>query len=442
MDPTSQTPHNSPRNRLEICCKIDGPPRKGAIVCFCRESRKSPIVYFGMNQTAYGEVAVVKRGNANKGGVTAIINADQKTMELTHQLANCDQVKKLIAEWCLPEKQGNALVDLIEQTVWGRGKALLFRLAEIYAQAETGCRRMERVLLSGECFGSGLFSREHDTTPVTLDFDDFVKLRSIFPVAAGQVKHLLVAACSSGFRGNIPIYRKMYPNVQTIMAYASKAPAGWIAYKDITHWESNTDKRKHKTLAFIPKRMDPKYPDGEHWIKVATWSIREGYGVDEEPLSKLLGRVKSMEPEFMACMTGADEPNRNPERGIAHDYFRLLIELAYREDYDDKTGRSKYAVQLEQAKRLRYWARIRVRFGNEYEERLRKGFQAARLDIPDFKEMTRAELIAHIAQLKAAEKSGKVCDVGMAVADVLAALRLLRGLYELDSTTIPKEWLE
>lgn len=436
MNPTSQPRNSQPKNRWGLGCKLDGPNRKGATVCLSK-TRKSPIVYLGMNRTAYGESNAVKRANSDRGGVTAIINADQKA-EMIRSLADRDQVKQLVDAWCLPEKQANAVVDLIEQTAWGRAKVLLFRLAEVYAQAETGCRRMERVLLSGECFGSGLFSREHGTTAVTLDFDDFVKLRTIFPVAAAQVKHLLVSGCSSGYRGNMDEYRKMYPNVQTIMAYVGKAPAGQIAHSDIVHWESHTDKDTVKTLAPIPKRKDPKHPDGEHWIKVATWSPCEGYSLDEEPLAKLLERIKRTEPDFLKCMKGEQEPSGDPERGVPHDYFRLLMDLAHREDYDDDTGRATYAVQREQAKRLRYWVRIRIRFGREYDEPLGRGFVAAHQDMPDFAAMTRAGLIEQISRLEAAQAR----DVGMAVAEIAATLRLLRGLRDLDSTTIPRAWVE
>jgi len=428
-------------DRWEPGRRTDGTTHKGALVCLRRQIKSCPVVYLGMNRTAYKESDVIKRGNASRGGVTAIINADQK-QALIDKLADVEQVKQFVATWCLPDGQATAVADLIEHTGWGRAKALLLRLAEVYAQAESGRRRVDRVVLSGECYGSGLFSGEHETTPVMLDFEDFIKLRRIFPLAAGQVKHLLVSACSSGFQGNIRDYREMYPRVQTIMAYASKAPSGQMARSDIAFWESQTDKDVCRTLAHMAERKDPKHPEGEHGIKVATWSASAGYWVDEKPLSELLARIRAKEPGFLACVSGASEPDTNPGVGAANDYFRLLMELVNRQDYDDEAGRARYAIQREQAKRLRQWARIRVRFGQEYDDRLTRGFRGAGLQIPDFASMTRAQLVGHIGRLKAVLESRKPGEAGMEVADVRAALRLLKGLHDLDSTTIPQAWLE
>jgi hypothetical protein len=171
---------------------------------------------------------------------------------------------------------------------------------------------------------------------------------------------------------------------------------------------------------------------------VATWSAREGFRLDEEPLAELLKRIERLQHEFLKCMNGDEEPSGDPERGVPHDYFRLLMDLANQEDYDDEAGRAQYAVQREQAKRLRYWARIRIRFGKDYEEPLEKGFMAAHREVPDFTVMTRAGLIRQIALLEAAQ----VRDVEMSVAEVRATLCLLRGLRDLDSTTIPRTWVE
>jgi hypothetical protein len=422
--------------------KTDGPEHEGAaLVCLRRKIEGRPVVYLGMNGTAHKESDVIKRGNAGRGGVSAIINADQK-QALIDKLADVEQVKQVVATWCLSDGQVTAVADLIEHTAWGRAKALLLCLADVYAQAETGRRRVDRVVLSGECYGSGLFSREHDTTPVMLDFEDFIKLRRIFPIAAGQVKHLLVSGCSSGFQGNIRDYREMYPGVQTIMAYASKAPSGQMARSDIAFWESHTAKDGCRTLPYIAERKDPKHPQGEHGIRVATWSASAGYRVDEKPLAELLAKIRAKEPDFLACQSGAAEPDTNPGVGAANGYFRLLMELVNRQDYEDEAGRARYATQREQAMRLRQWVRIRVRFGQEYDARLTRGFRGAGLQIPDFASITRAQLVGHIRRLEAVLEISKPGDVGMEVADVSAALRLLKGLRDLDSTTIPQAWLE
>ena len=89
--------------------------------------------------------------------------------------------------------------------------------------------------------------------------------------------------------------------------------------------------------------------------------------------------------------------------------------------------------------RLRYWTLVRESFGKEYDEQLRRGFQAAGLKMPDFARMGRADLLGHIRDLDGAKP--KLRDDGAALAGIMATLRLLRGLRDLDSDIIPRRWI-
>ena len=421
----------------------EGPNRGVALVCLRRKIGNRPVVYFGLNKAAHVEAENVRRKNANKGGVTKIINIDY-TAEVVEQRTKDGQVQQLVSTWCLPEDQGEAVVRLLEG--FGdhrRGRLLLSLLAGVYAEAETGRRKMERIVLSGESFGASLFSNceDDDQSDVDLEFSTFLDLANIFPVATGQVKHLLVSACNAGFPGNMQVYREIFPRVQTIMAYASKSPEGRgkMARSDFEYWSSHTSREGCRSLAPRRQRPDPAHPENGAWIKVATWSIRGDYRVNQDPLPVLLAKIERLEPKFKARLTGEVEPEQNPAAGVVHDYFRFLTELIHRGDYTDRRGTATYALQQRQAMRLRYWSKIvRGRFGEEYQDKLREGLG---LKMPNFATLTRKKLKEILEQLKAAKEDGNALASGKQ-AEISEALGLLQGLFDLDEGIIPQEWLE
>jgi hypothetical protein len=324
---------------------LDGGP---AVVCLNRKIANRPIVYFGLNKAGHVEAENLRSGNAEKGGVTKIINIDY-TDEVVEQRTERDQVKQLVNAWCLPEEQTEGVIGLLEGLGDDRrGKFLVLLLAGVYAETETGRRRMERIVLSGESFGGSIFTNcdDHDHSDVDIEFSTFVDLAKIFSAATGQVKHLLVAACNAGFEGNMRVYREMFPRVQTIMGYASKSPEGRgkMARSDFKYWVSQTSREGCRSLAPRRQRPDPAHPENGAYIKVATWSILGEYRVNQDPLPVLLAKIQKLEPKFKARLTGEVEPEQNPAAGVVHDYFRFLTELIHRRDYDDHTRMATYTV--------------------------------------------------------------------------------------------------
>ena len=424
-----------PPGRLKKGTKIPGPSRTGAIVHLCYMSQERPVVFFGMSQSAHVESDVVKRGNRDKGGVTAIINDERETSDLLRQLQDEERTRQLIDGLRLSDHQARALVELIEQQSGGRERALLLRLARVYAEAERGCRTMARVVLSGESLAAEVFSRERGNAYASLDFQRFVQLRRIFPVASGQVRHVLMAACSCGHSKDIEVFLEMFPKAQTIMAYAGKGPNGPMARSDIAYWEAHTKTELIRSLAPIPKRRGDR--GGE--IRVSTWSVAEGYRGELKPLSRLMEAVERDEPLFKERLLGTPEPSDDPDFGVVHDYYRSLTELVGRKDYIDESGRAKYVAQREQAMRLRYWRIVRENFASEHADELRRGYNAAGLKIPDFSQLGRADLLAQIRDLEVAQ--ARLRNGAAALAQVMATLRLLRGLEDLDPGMIPRRWL-
>lgn len=413
-----------------------------AVVCLTKKNLGKTVFYLGMNNTAYQEARVLRHRVASHETAYVVINSEQKTDRLKDRLKERDQVEECVRALCLTDKsKEHELTGQIERLANMRARAILFRIAEAYALAERGRLDMKRAILSGESYGKELFSRDKKTL-CTLDFVRFAHLGKIFRKASGQVEHLLLSACSTGFADRISIYKEMYPNLLTIMGYAGKAKPGPLTYKVIEDWAIATRREGTKTLAAPPERRVRAKNGGWDTIRVATWSVLGGYKPKERPLEKVLESVNNQRPYYRELIEGKNEPSGDPEEGIAHDYFRTLMELIHRSDYRDHPELSAYEAECEQAKRLRYWATIRGIFGQRYAGKLGRGYSAAHLPPPDFAGLERRSLVEQIGRFVAAMDGTVGQSLGIAGADVQGTLDLLKGLYKLDSETIPEKWLQ
>lgn len=103
----------------------------------------------------------------------------------------------------------------------------LAQLARLLARAERGqvpCPR--RIVLSGHAAYRGVRG-EYDGRQRNgvVRLDDLRRLTRAFPVAAAQVRHLMIAACFVVGSTDLAGYREIFPGLVDVAGYGAKAPS-------------------------------------------------------------------------------------------------------------------------------------------------------------------------------------------------------------------------
>jgi len=354
--------------------------------------------------------------NKDRGGVTAIINNPDKQDSFTddkgtdHDLADDTGTASLVEAWGISDAQETAVEQLVKDTSGGT-KDEVFGLAKVYAEAELGKRTMERVVLSGHSIGNEIFGQG-----AWMNFEVLMKLKDIFPIAAGGVKHVMLSACSSGYEATMAKFQEAFPNVKTVWGYAGVCPTGSGARSDMKDWEGKTDDKTEETVK----------PPGHG---VGTWSEKEGYkGGEAMTYAEALADVDGMETEFQDYLAGKKEV-ASSSSGPMYTYYRSLQRLLGKPELVG-SDRTKWTARMKVAVRLRFWPDIRGKFGTTFSSRLQKGYDAIGRKMPDFSKITRANALAEVAAFESAASS-----------DAADALGLLQGFRDLDEKTIDGGWL-
>jgi len=103
----------------------------------------------------------------------------------------------------------------------------LAQLARLLAWAERGQGPApRRIVLSGHAAYRGVRG-EYDgrSQNGAVRLDDLKRLMQAFPTAAGQVRHLMIAACFVVGSGDLDGYREIFPNLVDVAGYGAKAPS-------------------------------------------------------------------------------------------------------------------------------------------------------------------------------------------------------------------------
>lgn len=158
-------------------------------------------------------------------------------------------------------------------------------------------------------------------------------------------------------------------------------------------------------------------------------------------VEEILAMLRKAEVDFLDCLSGAREPGGNPDAGGVYNYYSLITSLLARRDYVDAEGRKQYVRRREQAVRLRYWDLVRDRFIHENHQSLMKGFRAGGLRW-SAGWTTRGQLRMQIGLLEKALAASPSGSSETMVGEIRTALRLLRGLRDLDPTMVPRNWEE
>lgn len=386
------------------------------------------IVFVGMGDYAHDEARNLNTWNRDDGGAKSVRQrgseqdvvwrAGQK-MDLTTE----EGKNAFIATLSLEPEVATRVLDVLEET-GSRAKDEMAQLIEVYIQAEQGLRDMQRMVLSGHSVGSMIWG-DHNGS---MDFDLFIKLKEIFPTAAGQVKHLMLSACYSGGERTMQQYFEMFPNLESILAYDGSSPGTWSgALVHMKEWEKRTGDGDGSD---VEKSMGAGTRKGDN---IATWNAEDGYdGASPMPVAQLEGELQGEEGTFQRFYTGQEEV-ANSQTGPLRDYYNLVQRvLSHPETPSARVA--ELQTRRDQTIRLLYWGVVRGKFANGYSSQLSAGYSAAGLPQPDFSGLTRGEFMN---ELTVFERSAQDSSDSA----VQEALRLLQGLGTMDSDIIPTTWV-
>lgn|GEM_PF-4588806 len=143
----------------------------------------------------------------------------------------------------------------------------LGELIRVLNWSEKGRLSVGRLVLSGHYTPTGIEGEKEKNG--RLDFSLLAATFLHFPLAAGKITHLMLASCygtqmkwglptSGGLLGS---YRSFLPNLETISAYADKAPAsrGGAAERDIRRWERASRKMSPSRKAVFGRCRSGSY---------------------------------------------------------------------------------------------------------------------------------------------------------------------------------------
>jgi hypothetical protein len=286
----------------------------------------------------------------------------------------------------------------------------LAHVAKVYSDTESdGKDRMTRVVLSGHSGGSGVFGGAGEVY-----FQALVDLADVFPRAANQVKHLMVAGCHTGDEGTIlDYYVKAYPSLLTVWAWWDVCPTGPGAAKAIEKWAGLTE---HGETAL--RRQSGG---------IATWSggTYQGSRSGEASVTIVLDSIQADDARFQEYFDGT-RADPSPHGGWLEAYYIRVLAAAARPDV---TGPDRVSMDIrrQRALRLRFWPDLTKNYWAKYGAVIAKGYGTGA--VPNYASLSRKDALKAISDFPAVSTA--------AVPDKSAAAVLLDGLKNLDPALLP-----
>jgi Domain of unknown function (DUF4157) len=373
------------------------------------------ILYVGMNNADPEIKGLLGRYRSGSSVSVAVVKATKEeskatiggadTFDLTTDPGIADLASKLTPDSAKQQR----LVEIFKvQRAEDRDD--LAHVAKVYADTESdGKDRMTRVVLSGHSKGGEVFGSGGEVL-----FSALVDLAGVFPQAANQTKHLLVAGCHTGDEGTILAYYVMaYPSLLTVWAWWDACPTGPGAVSAIEKWAGLTE-HGETTL--------PKQGSG-----IATWSggIYAGSPSGQAPKADLLIYIHTTDPELKKYFDG-ERKDPSPHDGWLSVYYDRVNRAAHRPDLSDAERRDMQQ-RLEQAFRLRYWRQVAKSFWVKNKDAITRGYGNA--PVPDYASLDRKDTLQAISGFPAKSTASDP--------DKSDAGRLLDALKNLDPVAIP-----
>ena len=188
-------------------------------------------------------------------------------------------------------------------------------------------------------------------------------------------------------------------------------------------WEKATEPGKEAS------GVDPELAKGSRKAaNVSTWNTEDGYQ-GGKPMSfyEIRTALDAQENMFQNFYNGTESVT-NPQSGPLRDHY-ALVQRAINHPEAPSEYRNQMLLRRDVTIRLLYYQLVCQKFQSHHSQTLDRDYEAAGMDKPDFTSMSRAEILAHIEELRQKAAGSD-------------ALRLLeQGLGQLDSEVIPTSWV-
>jgi Domain of unknown function (DUF4157) len=373
------------------------------------------ILYVGMNEADPEIKALQARYPATSPvKVTAIKStAEQAATSIggaaTYDLTTDPGIEALAKALTADATKQTALVTLFKGQ-YGPDRDDLAHVAKVYADTEgDGKDRMTRVVLSGHSVGPGVFGSSGE-----LEFTALVQLAGIFPAAANQTKHLLVAGCHTGDERTIlDYYVKAFPSLVTVWAWWDACPLGPAAAPEIARWAGLTE-HSEKSL--------PRQGGG-----MATWSsgVYEGSASGKAPAATVLAAIRADDARFNEYFDGT-RADPGPHGGWLEPYYSRVFVASGRVDITG-SDHDELVIKRQRAYLIRFWPNVAKNYWAKFGAVIAKGYGTA--TVPDYAKLSRKDAMAAIAAFPAASTAP--------AADQAPAQAALDALKNLDVKSIP-----
>jgi hypothetical protein len=384
---------------------------------------KNGIVYMGLNHYAHDESRKLNDLNRGTGGAisaTPQVKQDHITKGgIEYDLKTESGAAQYITTLGLPDHVALQAAEFLH-AAGGQARDELAQFIRILSEAEMGERKIDRMVLSGHSVGSQIWGDDNGQ----VSFSELEELFEMFPKAAAQVQHVMLSACYSGGEVGMQRYQGMFAGAESLWAYHGSSPGTWTGAMDhMAEWENATKSGKDAG------GVDPELAKGFRKDKnVATWNKEDGYqGGKPMNFHQIKNDIDGNESMFQNHLSGQTAVS-NPQSGPLRDYYAMIQRAINHPDCPSEF-RTQMLERRDQTIRLLYFQLICTKFQSHHMQTLRRDYQEAGMEVPTFANMTRAEVLAHIAELAASAEGSE-------------ALRLLQqGLGNLDSEVIPTSWV-
>ena len=384
---------------------------------------KNGIVFMGLNGFAADESRKLNELNRGSGGAISALPKEKQDHIKRHgqefDLTTAEGSASYAATLGLPNNKAIEVANFL-LAAGSKSRDELAQFVRILSEAEMGERKIDRMVLSGHSIGSQIWGDDNGTVQMT-QFEDLAK---IFPSAMGQVDHLMFSACYSGGENRMMEHQNAFEGVESIWAYHGSSPGTWTGAMDhMGAWEKATEPGKDAS------GVDPELAKGfRKASKVSTWNATDGYQGDQ-PMSyqEIERQLQSQDSVFQEHFSGQTNVE-NSQAGPLRNYYNLLQRAASHPQIDS-ASRQIVIERINITIRLLYFSLICKHFQNHYGDTLRNDYEEAGIDLPNFENMTRDEVLRHLesvnGQLNGSESH-----------------RLLnQGLHQLNSSVIPTGWV-
>ena len=402
------------------------------------------ILYVGMNKyaahegqsldkVAKADVKVVK-DSFEDDKIKVKVGRRYKVFDLTTDAGRAGFVKTL----GLDSKQADQIADVLKNA-GPDTRDELAQIATVWAAGERGGSVPNRLVLAGHSIGGGIYGKEGKWKNGSLQRQSIADLAAAMPKAAAQIEDLAISACFCGGEQSVNDWKAPFPNVKTVLAYDGLSPGSYNgATRHQKTWEKQT---RGRSVDVTPENFKGRRGDKgvDKDANVAVWNTRDGYLVSTpwETTAELRQKRTDFAGDLAKYNSGEIATPADPDRNPLRTHYRNLHQILNRSEV---TGAERDAVRKEKdlAIRLIKYPKIAKTFADEHKATLKAGYEALGLEQPKpgFDKMTRKEALAAVASFETALKASKSQPEAAKL-----ALEKLTGLRDLDSKSIPENWI-